>query len=494
LIRDAAYQGLLKRTRIDMHERLAQWLETTAANLMEYEEVVGYHLEQGYLYRTELGTIDDEAAAVGRRAARRLAAAGHRAFSRGDMPAAAKLFTRSIALLPQDDPLRLMLLPDLGEALKDVGEFGRANELLSEAAEGAARLGDRRLDADASVVRQLVRYAAEAGARIDDLLREARSAILVLEEIGDEASLARAWRLVGILHGTAGRYGAAEEAVLRSIQYARIAGDRRQEIRNLPIYAACALYGPAPITDAIRQCEQLIEQASDDRRGTSLVRLALAQLHAMQGNFDHARELHRQSRATLEELGEKVQAASTSIDSGRVEMLAEDPVAAEGELRRDYEALSAMGEKYFLSTTAALLAHALYLQGRYEEAETFSRSSSESDQDDVESQSLWRRARAKVLARWGRFEEAEELAREALTLIDHTDSPILQANTLVDLGEVLRLAEKRDEVVPLLRSALALYQRKGSLVLAARTRSLLDELAAPSSPLAHETSGVVSPR
>jgi predicted ATPase/class 3 adenylate cyclase len=494
LIRDAAYQGLLKRTRIDLHEQLAQWLEATAVNLMEYEEIVGYHLEQAYFFRTELGTVDDAAADVGRRAAQRLAAAGRRAFSRGDMPAAAKLLTRATALVPRDDPLRLKLLPDTAESLKDIGEFARATELLAEAGEGAPRFNDLRLEADAAVVRLLIRYATEVGARIEDLLREARSAILVLEELGEEGSLSRAWRLVGILQGTAGRYGAAEEAVRRSMEYARLAGDRRQEIRNLPIYAACSLYGPATVPEAIRHCEQLIEEASDDRRGASLVRLALAQLHALQGDFDRARELYRQSRATLEDLGEKVQAASTSIDSGRVEMLANDPVSAEAELRRDYKTLAAMGEKYFLSTTAALLAHALYLQGRFEEAETLSRVSSESDQDDVESQSLWRRARAKVLARKGRFDEAETLAREAQALIEETDSPLLEANTLMDLAEVLRLAGRLEEALPLMHSARALYVQKGSSVLAARVWSLLEEVGDPMLSVTAQTGGAVSPR
>ncbi|MGH2554477.1 MAG: ATP-binding protein [Actinomycetota bacterium] len=494
LIRDAAYQGLLKRARIDLHELLADWLETAAATLLEHEEIVGYHLEQAYRYRTELGTMDEETAAVGRRAARRLATPGRRAFARGDMPAAANLITRAIALLPRDDPARLSLLPDLGEALKDIGEFVRAEELLQEAVESAANAGDRRLWVDASIVRLLVRYAAEAGVRIDDLLQEAQSALPVLEEAQDTAGLARGWRLVGILHGTAGRYGAAEEAVFRAIQYASLAGDRRQENRNLPIYAACALYGPTPVPQAIARCEQLVEQASGDRRGQSLVRLALAQLHAMQGNFEHARGLCAQSRSVLVDLGEKVQASSTSVDSGRVEMLADDAAAAEAELRRDYEELDAMGEKYFLATTAALLAHALYLQGRYEEAEAFSLVSSRSDQDDVESQSLWRRARAKVLARWGRFEEAEALAREALTMIEQTDSPVLQANSLMDLGEVLRLAGREAEALPVMSSALGLYEKKGNTVSAGRARSAIDELAGNDLSITPETPRSVSPR
>ena len=207
-----------------------------------------------------------------------------------------------------------------------------------------------------------------------------------------------------------------------------------------------------------------------------MIGLALSQLHAMEGRFEHARDLYRKSRATLVDLGERVLAAFTASNSGRVEMMAEDPVAAEAELRRDYEALGAMGEKYFLSTVAALLAHALYLQGRYEEAERFSRESEETAGDDVESLVLSRRARAKVLARWGRFEEVELLAHQAVDSSMRTDSPVLQANTLMDFVEILRLAGRAAEAVPHVQEALRLFEEKGNTVSAARARSILAEL------------------
>src|SRR5437879_11983474 len=83
---------------------------------------------------------------------------------------------------------------------------------------------------------------------------------------------------------------------------------------------------------------------------------AMSHLEAMQGNVPEARDLYRASRATLEELGWSFLAAQTSFDSGPVELLAGDPKAAESELARDYQTLERMGEKNYISTTAALLA------------------------------------------------------------------------------------------------------------------------------------------
>ena len=52
LIRDAAYESLPKATRAELHERFADWLEQH--ELVEGDEIVGYHLEQAYRYRAEL--------------------------------------------------------------------------------------------------------------------------------------------------------------------------------------------------------------------------------------------------------------------------------------------------------------------------------------------------------------------------------------------------------------------------------------------------------
>src|SRR5260221_14076000 len=54
LIRDAAYDALPKAVRADLHEKFAAWLEERGADLVEADEIVGYHLEQAYRYRVEL--------------------------------------------------------------------------------------------------------------------------------------------------------------------------------------------------------------------------------------------------------------------------------------------------------------------------------------------------------------------------------------------------------------------------------------------------------
>ena len=59
LIRDAAYRSLPKEARADLHERFAAWLEQVGGpRLHEFEEILGYHLEQAYRCLAELGPLD----------------------------------------------------------------------------------------------------------------------------------------------------------------------------------------------------------------------------------------------------------------------------------------------------------------------------------------------------------------------------------------------------------------------------------------------------
>ena len=105
---------------------------------------LGYHLEQSFRYRSELGPVDDNGRRLGAEASRRLSSAGRRALVRGDMPAAANLLQRAAALLGEKDPARALLLLDAGEAAVDIGELEQAESMLTEAVgPGAVRRRDR---------------------------------------------------------------------------------------------------------------------------------------------------------------------------------------------------------------------------------------------------------------------------------------------------------------------------------------------------------------
>ncbi len=143
LVRDAAYDALPKAVRAELHERFAHVVEERRERHSEAEEILGYHLECAYRYRSELGSRDEDLA---RRGAEHLAAAGHAARARGDAPAAANLLGRAARLLPADSIPRIDLLLDAAAALKDRGDLVPAERVLDEALAAAKRAGDRRLE------------------------------------------------------------------------------------------------------------------------------------------------------------------------------------------------------------------------------------------------------------------------------------------------------------------------------------------------------------
>src|SRR5205823_11994915 len=129
-----------------------QWLDEAVGNrATEYEEVVGYHLEQACGYRAELGTVDDPARELARQAAERLGAAGRRALARSDPSAGLNLLSRAVELLPPDNPRRIELIPNVRVVQGLGGDMTWADRALTAAVEAAASGGDRRLAAHAVV-------------------------------------------------------------------------------------------------------------------------------------------------------------------------------------------------------------------------------------------------------------------------------------------------------------------------------------------------------
>jgi predicted ATPase/class 3 adenylate cyclase len=477
LIRDSAYNGLLKRARATLHERFVAWAEEVNRERdreQEYEEILGYHLEQAYRYRTELGPLDAEGRSIGRRAAVRLAAAGRRAFARGDLPAATNLLGRAAALREADDPERIELLGDLGEAHLERGTFAEAIATLDEAAAAAERIGDARLGARAMLTRLAVAlYAGDAGAA-GAALGGADRAIVTFEESADRAGLARAWRLLMVAHGTQGRYDEAAAAADQVVEHATAAGDMRMAARGAAGYASVALRGSLAAPIVLERCDGLLAQFRGDRKAEAVIAGVLAQLYAMRGDFTRGRELNEDQRRMLADLGPSVTAVSTSIERARVESLAGDLAAAERELRADDAALEELGESYYRSTVVAMLAVVLAQQGRLDEAEPFVVLAEElADDDDVLSQVLWRTARARLLVERGSADEAIAEARRAVDLAADSADIDLLGDAWRELGEVLIRAERSDEAGPPLREALANFERKENVVSAARVRELL---------------------
>ena len=132
LIREAAYASLTRRSKAEMHERFGTWLEQKVGDhIEEFEEILGYHLEQACRYRDDLGRVNPSNE-LALRGAAHLAAAGRSALERSDTQAAIQLLTRSLDLLPDDGADRLEALLMLSEAYEGAGDFREARSAVDE--------------------------------------------------------------------------------------------------------------------------------------------------------------------------------------------------------------------------------------------------------------------------------------------------------------------------------------------------------------------------
>jgi class 3 adenylate cyclase/tetratricopeptide (TPR) repeat protein len=467
LVRDAAYRGLPKATRAELHERLVDWFETKAERSTgEYETILGYHLEEARRTLLELTPASARTANLGKRGGALLAAAGRQAFAHGDMPAAVNLLTRAVALLPAADRERLECLPSLAFSLLETGDLARLEAIAAEMSEAAAASGDPGVEAHAVLLRLWIRLYTDPEGWAEDALKEATRAITVFEQIGDEQGLSKSWSLLGLVHLYTTQFRRAEEGWERASVHAHRAGNLREELESLSWVPICVWAGPTPVHDALRRCETVIERARGDKKAVSTALFVQAELEAGLGRFDVAQEHLARARALLEELALTVWIAGPLTQfAGWIELWRGDAGEAERQLRWGHDTLSEIGEMAWLPTVDGILAEALQEQGKDAEAEELTAAiEGSAGSEDVYSQVLWRGVRAKILAGRGEAADAEALAREAVTLVEPTDFLHGKWYALMKLAEVLQADGRRDEAHEAVEGAVRAATEKGHLV------------------------------
>jgi class 3 adenylate cyclase/tetratricopeptide (TPR) repeat protein len=471
LIRDAAYEAMPKELRSELHERFASWLTQSRSG---FDEIVGFHLEQAYRLRVQLGPISDDDQALAEHAGERLGSAGRRALERDDVPGAINLLTRATDLLPADSETRRGVLIALGYALLDAGEFDRGREAFNAALDAAQRTGDRAYSARARFGVGRIN-ALHAAAQDEYLLAEIMNVIATLEPVEDEAAVAEGWALVAQFHSWLGHSAEAVEGYERAAFHARRCGNRRLERDVIGTQTIHEAWGHRATDQGIEQCDELIRR----EKGTLLEALALsarALYGSWRGDIPGSRADVSRARALFRDFGNELLANSVAMVEAFVELEAGDAAAAEAAAREGYEGLERLGERGFRSTVACFLAEALYQQGRFDEAEQYAlEGAALAADDDFVTQNRTRAIQAKVLAQRGEAARAEELAREAVDIVASTDSYGENGEALRDQAEVLQLGGKLEESRAALEAAITLFERKGATSPARRARALLAE-------------------
>jgi class 3 adenylate cyclase len=468
LIRDAAYESLPKATRALLHEQFADWLGHH--ELIERDELLGYHLEQAHRYRSELNATDEALPALAGRVAEHLAAAGRTALDHGDFRAARSLLERANAVLPPGDERRLALAPELAEAYYETADE-RAVEILAEARSAA----DPFTRARASVALATNAYAgsSELAEEEREALREAARAVFEAER--DDTGLAEYWLAVAAETWAACRGADTTEAcenALRHLERADAAPgriERKVRWRLLWTY----IYAPIPIDVALARVRDL---AREDQGPLARAheRFVTGRLLAMKGEAEQARELTHGARQVFADAGLLVSAAVLAMSEAELELEAGEWQQAERLLHDGLDVLEEMGEQLYYSTLAAQLALVHLNQSRFADArEWLERTRATTGADDLVNFILIGFVEGALLAHENRLADAETAGRRAVELADGIDFCWARPLAHSYFAETLALAGKHADAVGHANTALEIATAKGNIMLAERLRERL---------------------
>jgi class 3 adenylate cyclase/tetratricopeptide (TPR) repeat protein len=473
LVRDAAYAALSKELRADLHERLGAWLarvdETRDA---QHDEIVGYHFEQAWRYRSELTPGDGRSAALARLAADRLARAGRRAAARGDTPASVRLLSRAAQLLPRDDALRLDVALELSFALAESGDLAAADEVL----EDPISLGDAVTAAVAVMQRRRFRLLAGADYDAAEARIELESELPELQRAGNDRALALAWLFLADVYNINDRIYDMGRAGAVAAAHARRAGDHRTEADATRIWAGALVFGPTPVSEACRELELLLAEPGLERMREAAVAAPLAALRAMQGASGEAATLIGRARSIYEDLGLTYQLGRLGFVAAIVWDYAGRPETAEHELRSACAILHKMGEMGRTAGMAVGLADLLVRRHDPDAAAEYLELAEGAGGGEFTKNDFYFCAvKAALLSRRG-DPAAEGLARRAVDLAARSENLGWAGRTFENAASVALRAGRRDDAIGLVRRALERYERKGDVVAAARARQFAAEI------------------
>lgn len=323
--------------------------------------------------------------------------------------------------------------------------------------------------------------------RLDEVETAVGAAANKLAELGDAAGEAKAHTVRAGCLARLGRIGDCETALDDALTAARRAREHRRVNAVLAQAPLAALWGPNPVPRAGGRCldvVRLLRITTDSPAVEATSTRCQAVLEAFRGRAAAARRMIDSARRTVTELGLRHALVEVEQFAGIVELVVDEPAAAEEYLRKAYNGFRRMGLDADTAETAALLGRTCLALDRDAEADELCAESQRLAGHALKASIAWRTLRARLLSRGGNHDEARRLAHEAVALAERTDALVDHGDACLALATALGAAGDLVGARGAAERAVELYERKGAGALADRARSLVGDrvVAAPQAP------------
>lgn len=460
LVRDAAYDALPKQTRSDLHERFAAWLETRAGSRVgEYEEIVGYHLEQAYKYRTELGPVDERAREVARQAALHLLSSAERAQSRGNIEAAQGLLERCLKISTATEHARTLVL--LAETVAALGQYSVALPLAIEAGDAAAELEDTRLALRAQLTRIVARTHTDLTYTNTQAQHEVEQLLAKFEAHGDRQGRNRTLVELGRLAWYDGQVGRTFKISQRMCEHASQMSPRDRTSIALGLFSG-AYEGSMSLDERFVALAQARAVLGEGALGEAVISTFMSAILGLGGRFDEARRCATRAWQAWVELGNPVRRTMSFEIIGNMERLAGNFYDAARLFRQGLGILMESKETLFSASAAVNLADALCDLGRFDQAVTLVESTNNlaaAAKQDVWLEGSLRMIHARVLSNRGEHSAALKAADAAVAIREGAEYSDWHGDCHEVRGLVLAAAGRVDDARTAYEMALGSYTR-----------------------------------
>jgi len=384
--------------------------------------------------------------------------------------------------LPDRDDQNADLLVARCEALLAAGDVTSAAGAVSQLQE--ATVDSARLSAWATCFDGQLSVLVHPE-RLDDVEAALSAAAHKLAEIDDAAGEAKAHTVRATCLARLGRIGDCEIALDDALTAARRAREHRRVNAVLAGAPLAALWGPNPVPRAGGRCldvVRLLRITTDSPAVEATSTRCQAVLEAFRGRDAAARRMIDSARRTVTELGLRHALLEVEQFAGIVELVLDDPAAAEPRLRQAYSGFRRMGLDADTAETAALLGRACLALNRDAEADELCTESERLAGHALKASIAWRTLRAQLLSRVSDHDEAQRVAEAAVALAERTDALVDHGDACLALATVLGAAGDSAGARAAAARAAELYELKGAAALADKARSLLGERVEANAP------------